>query len=148
MMQPDQRLNELLERLRRRRRRLTPQRMAILRILTSTEEHLSVEQIHEHVKAEFPMTSLATVYKTISLLKEMGELLELKFANNSNRYDGKKPHPHPHLLCTRCQSIVDVEIPALEELSQNIADTYGYHILGHRLDFLGVCPVCQQITIQ
>lgn len=147
-MQPDQRLNELLERLRRRRHRLTPQRMAILRILTSTEGHLSVEQIHEHVKAEFPMTSLATVYKTISLLKDMGELLELKFTNNSNRYDGKKPHPHPHLLCTRCQSIMDVEMPALEELSQIIADTYGYHILGQRLDFLGVCPACQQITIQ
>ena len=48
------------------------------------------------------MTSLATAYKTVTLLKEIGEVLELGFGNDSNRHDGNKPYPHPHLICTKC----------------------------------------------
>ncbi len=48
------------------------------------------------------MTSLATVHKTVALLKEMGEILELGFSNDSNRYDANKPFSHPHLACVKC----------------------------------------------
>jgi Fur family peroxide stress response transcriptional regulator len=72
MANPEARLDELIVRLREQRHRLTPQRMAVLRILAVSEGHPSVEQIYQRVKADFPMTSLATVYKTVTLLKEMG----------------------------------------------------------------------------
>ena len=144
MADPQARLDELITRLRERGHRLTPQRMAVLKILAASEEHPSVEQIYERVKAEFPMTSLATIYKTVTLLKEMGEVLELGFGNDSNRYDGIRPYPHPHLVCTQCKNIVDLQVATLSELSQEIAQRTGYRIVSHRLDFFGICPQCQE----
>jgi Fur family peroxide stress response transcriptional regulator len=144
MADPQARLDELTTGLRERGNRLTPQRMAVLKILAADEGHPSVEQIYESVKVDFPMTSLATIYKTVTLLKEMGEVLELGFSDDSNRYDGNKPYPHPHLICTECRNIVDPQVAALSELHQEVARSTGYRILSHRLDFFGICPRCQE----
>jgi Fur family peroxide stress response transcriptional regulator len=144
MADPEARLDELITRLRESGHRLTPQRMAVLRTLAVSEGHPSVEQIYERVKADFPMTSLATIYKTVTLLKEMGEVLELGFSDDSNRYDGNKPYPHPHLICTQCRNIVDPEVVTLHELRQEVAQSTGYQIVSHRLDFFGLCPQCQE----
>jgi len=103
-----------------------------------------VEQVYESLKADFPTTSLATVYKTVALLKEMGEILELGFGNDGNRYDGNKPYPHPHLVCIKCKRIIDPEVVALGELSQQLAQMTGFQITSHRLDFYGICPQCQE----
>ncbi len=138
------RLDELIIRLKEQGHRLTPQRMAVLKVLTSSEDHPGVEQIYEQVRVDFPMTSLATVYKTIGVLKEMGEVLELSFSDDSKRYDGNKPYPHPHLICVKCRNIVDPEVPTLGELPQRVAQTTGYQITNHRLDFYGICPQCQE----
>ncbi len=144
MADPEARLDELTTGLRERGNRLTPQRMAVLKILAASEEHPSVEQIYERVKVDFPMTSLATVYKTVTLLKEMGEVLELGFSDGGNRYDGIRPYPHPHLICTKCKNIVDPEVATLSELRQEVAQSTGYQIVSHRLDFFGICPQCQE----
>jgi Fur family peroxide stress response transcriptional regulator len=137
------RLEELVARLREQGHRLTPQRMAVLKTLVTNEEHFSVEQIYERVRVDFPMTSLATIYKTVAVLKEMGEVLELGFSDGSNRYDGSKPYPHPHLICIKCKNIVDIDISTLDALSQKITHKTGYRIVNHRLDFFGICPQCQ-----
>ena len=57
-----------------------------------------------------PTTSLATVYKTVALIKELGEVLELAFGDGSNRYDGNKPYPHPHVVCIKCKTIIDPDL--------------------------------------
>jgi len=144
MADPQARLDELTARLRERGNRLTPQRMAVLKILAADEGHPSVEQVYERVKVDFPMTSLATIYKTVTLLKEMGEVLELGFSDDSNRYDGHKPYPHPHLICIKCKNIVDPQVAALSELHQEVAQSTNYRILSHRLDFFGICPQCRE----
>jgi Fur family peroxide stress response transcriptional regulator len=143
-MADETRLDELIAKLKERGHRLTPQRMAVLKILTASEEHLSVEQIYERVKADFPMTSLATIYKTVTLLKEMGEVLELGFSGYGNRYDGMRPYPHPHLICTKCRNIMDLQVVNLGELPQKVAQSTGYRIVSHQLDFFGICPQCQE----
>jgi len=137
------RLTQLISRLRERGFRLTPQRMAVLRILAESAQHPSVEDIYDRMKPDFPMTSLTTVYKTVALLKEMGEVLELGFSDDSNRYDGIKPYPHPHLICVRCRKIVDPELGVLSKLPLEVAQTTGYRIVSHRVDFFGICPDCQ-----
>ena len=143
-MQPSgTRFTQLVKKLRQRGYRITPQRAAILKVLTESPDHPSVEQVYAAVSPDFPMTSLATVYKTINMLKEEGEVLELGFANESSRYDGSKPYPHPHLICVRCQRIIDPEIDQFDGLSRELAQKYGYQILNQRVDFFGVCPVCQ-----
>ncbi|MFH1929461.1 MAG: transcriptional repressor [Chloroflexota bacterium] len=144
MAEPQARLDELIARLRERGGRLTPQRVAVLKVLATSDQHPSAEQIYEHVKADFPMTSLATVYKTLALLVEMGELLEIRFCGDSTRYDGRIAHSHPHLICVKCKKIEDLELAPLNPLSKEVAERTGYCILRHRLDFFGICPECQE----
>jgi len=137
------RLQDLVNSVRDQGYRLTPQRMAVLSILAESHAHPSAQDIYQQVRVDFPMTSLATVYKTITLLKEMGQVLELGFSDDSSRYDGRQPTPHPHLICVRCKKIVDWEPDILMDLAGQVAETSGYRIIGHRLDLLGVCPDCQ-----
>ena len=144
MTDPKARLEHMLSELKRQNFRITPQRLAVLKILAVSDGHPSAENIYSQVKKDFPTTSLATVYKTVTLLKEMGEVLELGFSNESSRYDGNKPYPHPHLICIRCKKIVDPEIPALTEMSSEISEKTGYEIVNHRLDFFGICPECRK----
>lgn len=146
MADPNSRLEELTQKLRQRGYRLTPQRMAVLKILANSDGHPSVEQIYDQVKVDFPMTSLGTVYKTITMLKDIGEILELGFSSEGNRYDGNRPYPHPHLICVRCKKIIDPEIDTLGILPQQVAERTGYRIVNHRLDFYGVCPQCQELA--
>lgn len=141
---PQQRLPEMIRVLREKDCRLTPQRLALLKIIASSEEHHSVDQLFELIKTDFPTTSRATIYKTLSLLKAMGEVLELNLAGVGSRYDGNKPYPHPHVICTRCGHILDHEFMALPELSREMAKKTGYHITHHQLNFFGLCPQCQQ----
>jgi len=134
----------ILDKLKQKGHRITPQRLVILRTLVESQDHPSVEDIFAKVRVHFPTTSLATVYKTISVIKELGEVLELEFSSGHNRYDGHKPYPHPHLLCVKCKRIVDPELSSLAHLTQELVSDTGYRILSHRLDFYGICPECQK----
>ena len=140
---PQQRLDQMLKVLREKGCRLTPQRLALLKIIASSEGHPSVEQMYDLLKPVFPTTSLATIYKTLSLLKEMGEVVELNFALGS-RYDGNKPYPHPHVIFTNCGRIIDPEFTGLADISSEMAQKTGYHITHHQVNFFGRCPQCQQ----
>jgi Fur family peroxide stress response transcriptional regulator len=144
MSEPNSRLQDLVSSVRSQGHRLTPQRMAVLTILAESHAHPSAQEIYQQVKQDFPMTSLATVYKTITMLKEMGEVLELKFCDDCSRYDARNPIPHPHLVCVCCKKIVDCECDALEDLTRQVVERSGYEMLGHRLDLLGLCPDCQK----
>jgi len=143
MVDPQTRFEELVAKLREREYRLTPQRIALLRLLAASDGHPSASQLYEQMRDQFPTTSLATVYKTLTVLKEIDEVLELGFSGDDNRYDGKKPYPHPHLICIRCQKIRDPEASLAQSLMQEVAQSSGYQIVGHRLDFYGLCPDCQ-----
>lgn len=134
----------MLARLRERDFRITPQRLAILKILAASRRHPSVDEIYQEVRTEFPTTSLATVYKTIALLKELNEVLELGFPDGSNRYDGSNPSPHPHAICVRCKKVMDPELVNIDALSEEMSRKTGYKIYHHRLDFFGLCPECQE----
>ena len=144
MADPQSRLRQMLAKLKTRNFRITPQRLAILKILAASHDHPSVERIYEQVKENFATTSLATIYKTVILLKQLNEVLELGFPDGSNRYDGNKPYPHPHIICLKCKRIMDPDLGSTTQLADEAAAKTGYRILDHRLDFFGICPECQE----
>lgn len=144
MSESEQRLERMISALRGRGHRLTPQRLAILRILAEGRDHPGVDRIYEQVRQDFPTTSLATVYKTVNLLKEMREVLELGFADQGSRYDGRRPEPHPHVICTKCGAIVDPVFSGLDEMAAEMALKSGFKLTHHRLDFFGLCPKCRE----
>lgn len=133
----------MVEALRKKQYRITPQRLAILKVLAESKGHPSVEAIYAQVKPTFPTTSLATIYKNITVLKELGQVLELGFSDDSNRYDGNKPYDHPHVVCIRCKRILDPDVAALKDMAQELMAKTGFVITRHRLDFFGICPDCQ-----
>jgi Fur family peroxide stress response transcriptional regulator len=139
----EQRLNQMLAKLKRHDFRLTPQRLAVLKVLAASEGHPTVERIYEKVRAEFPTTSIATIYKAVNLLKQLNEVLELGFPDGSNRYDGNKPYPHPHVICTQCKKIIDPNLGSLKELTKEVIKETGFQIQNHRVDFFGTCRDCQ-----
>lgn len=143
------RYDQLLIRLRQDSIRLTPQRLAVLRILAEDTGHPTVEQVYERVRGDYPTTSLATIYKTIDMLKGIGEVLELS-VGESHRYDGRDPRPHPHLICESCGAITDLLLvgplgdPAvLADTAAAVATAHRYTEVQPRLEFRGRCPACR-----
>ena len=138
------RLDEITQKLKESGHRLTPQRMAVLKILASSFNHPSVEQVYDQVKVDFPMTSLGTVYKTVTLLKEMGEILELGFGADSHRYDGARPDPHSHLICIKCNKIIDGDLSLDQKSLRSLEQASGYQILRPQISLYGLCPDCKE----
>lgn len=143
MADPNERFDRIVEKLRENNQKLTPQRLAIARILAHSKGHPSVEKIYDQLQFDFPTMSLATVYRNVMLIKSLGELLELGFVDGGNRYDGNKPYPHPHVVCVECKKIIDPNLASLKDMTKEVADETGFQIITHRLDFFGICPACR-----
>ena len=141
------RLENIISKLRGRDFRMTPQREAVIRLLITSAAHPSAEQVHEEVKKAFPAISLATVYKTAALLREIGELSEISTKEGGCRFDGRNPQSHPHVICSGCKSIVDFDVVPLDDLMQEVARKTGYRLHDHRLDFFGICPRCARVEV-
>lgn len=150
MANSDDRFEDLITKLREQGYRMTPQRMEILRLLAASHTHPSALQLHERLKEKFPTTSLSTVYKTLDVLKEMGEVVALGFSEDDTHYDATGSTEHPHLICLKCRKIIDVDAPSFQNLVQKVteevAERSDYHIVSHRVDFFGICPECQEGT--
>ncbi len=142
MADHEKRFDAIIRKLRDNGHKITPQRLAIVMILARSEGHPSVENIHARIRKDFPTMSLATVYRNIVLIKSLGEVLELGFPDGSNRYDGSRPTPHPHVICVKCRKIVDPHLDSLDEMKKEVASETDFTILSHRLDFFGICSDC------
>jgi Fur family peroxide stress response transcriptional regulator len=137
------RAGTLITRLREHGYRVTPQRVAIINTIVGHVGHPTVEEVHALVQQDFPMTSLATVYKTVSLLKEIDEVLELHTSDDVRHVDGRSPDPHPHLICKTCGKIVDLEGIDVSDTIARIAAQTSYTEISNRADFWGLCPDCR-----
>jgi len=142
---PEKRVKTIIRKLRDHGHKITPQRLAIAKIVAVSNGHPSVEAIYEQVRKNFPTMSLATVYRNIVILKSLGEILELGFPDGSNRYDGNRPFPHPHVICVKCGKVVDPVLDSLDEMKKEVAQETQFAILTHRLDFFGICRQCQSL---
>jgi Fur family peroxide stress response transcriptional regulator len=138
----NKRFESIVHKIRDNGYKITPQRLAIVKILAKSEGHPSVEDIYGQIKNDFPTMSLATVYRNIILIKSFGEVLELGFPDGSNRYDGNKPYPHPHVICIQCKKIVDPNLDSLDDMKKEVSAETKFKILSHRLDFFGICSKC------
>jgi len=138
------RVDYLREKLHQSGCRITPQRLCILQALLASNTHPSAEEIYAQVRLVSPTTSLATVYKTLDTLRDLGEVLELQPGDGRQHYDGVRPSFHPHVICTQCGEIRDVEIAGLSGLPQLAQSASGYEIHAPRVEFYGLCPACQE----
>jgi Fur family peroxide stress response transcriptional regulator len=144
MVDSQTRFEQLLNKLHLQDYRLTPQRMELARLITNSADHPNAAQLFEQIRVQFPTMSRATVYKTLGLLKELGEVIEISF-HDDNHFDAKRPYPHPHLICTSCKKIMDGDLEApVHALIDEMEHFSRFQILRHQLIFYGLCPECQK----
>jgi Fur family transcriptional regulator, peroxide stress response regulator len=143
MTDPEIRYQTMLDRLKERGSRLTSHRLALLRLISVSDGHPNAAQLYDQLRQQFPTVSRATIYKTLTLLKEEGQVLEIDLHENSH-YDGNKPYPHPHLICNQCGQIVDGdEVRFLQNANQEILEKYGFQVVQPQIVFYGTCRECQ-----
>jgi Fur family peroxide stress response transcriptional regulator len=142
MADQDIRFTEMILALKERDFRLTPQRIELVRLIATSQGHPSATQLYDRIKRQFPTMSHATVYKTLSLLKDMGQVLEIDLRDDSH-YDGIHPQPHPHLICIRCNRIIDGEADLDPKLISKLEHASGYTIIRSQISFFGLCPECK-----
>ncbi|MFO0984267.1 MAG: Fur family transcriptional regulator [Planctomycetota bacterium] len=109
-------MNELLRRCRERDMNVTPQRLAIYRALLEAEDHPSPETLFQRVRTTMPSLSLATIYKALDALTELGLVHEVPVKSGIKRYDANL-EKHHHLICTRCRKVADVCDPQLDAVA-------------------------------
>jgi len=102
-------MKDIIQRLKEKKITLTPQRMAVAGFLGKCKDHPTADQIHRAIQERYPSISLATVYSTLELLKELGEIQELSIRKRGKACFDPNPGIHHHLLCRKCGKIVSLE---------------------------------------
>ncbi len=143
MTDPEVRFTQLIAALQERDFRLTPQRVELVRLIAASKGHPSANQFYEKIKEKFPTMSHATVYKTLALLKEINQVFEIDLHGDSH-YDGNRPQPHPHLICMKCNKIVDGEDALNQEVLKKMEQESGFTILRPQVSLYGICPNCKK----
>ena len=133
---------ELVDRLRVRSVRVTPQRLAIAEAVLNSTDHPTVQQIYERVRDHFPSMTLATIYSTLGVLERSGLIQELPFERMS-RYEPNMD-PHVNLVCIGCQNVMDADAgqEAVVRLRNRILNESNFEVAWQRVDFYGWCPAC------
>jgi Fur family ferric uptake transcriptional regulator len=116
--------------------KMTGQRRVILKTLESSEDHPSVESVFERAKAVDATISIATVYRTLSLLEEMDLIIKREFNETFARYDTNTEHHH-HMIDLETGEVIEFKNDELEKLKIKIAKDLGYELIDHRLDLYG-----------
>lgn len=128
--------------------KITPQRRAIVEILLKNNHtHLSSEEIYDLVRVDCPEIGLATVYRTMQLLDEIGAISKLNLDDGCIRYeiclDKEDSHNHHHLICKKCGKIMEAKEDLLDNIECEIQKLYNFEILDHDVKFYGLCEDCK-----
>jgi Fe2+ or Zn2+ uptake regulation protein len=132
----------LLERLRVRGWRITPQRRVIAQALAGDHVHLTAEAVHNKARAQLPEVSLATVYNTLNELVAMGEVIPVAAGPGPIRYDPNVDKSHQHLVCLKCGDLHDVYPAGEESVALPRDQRFGYQLVNREILFQGYCPRC------
>lgn len=128
--------------------KVTNQRVAILKTLAGCPgEHLTTEEIYDLVKPEFPEIGLATVYRTLQLLLELGLIDKVNLDDGYVRYEmtlenDENTHHHHHLICLKCGKVFSFEDDLLEELEGRIRVSMDFLVVNHEVKLYGYCKEC------
>lgn len=133
--------------------RLTIPRQAILDVLSSTEKHLSAEEVYKQVRKTYPDIGLTTVYRTLELLVDLRLVFKFDFGDGRSRYElsegPKGARHHHHLVCTSCGRVIDYtdfiddEIELLNQTEKGLSKKFNFKITNHLIQFYGLCDKCE-----
>ncbi len=123
--------------------RLTTQRQIILEELAKVTTHPTASELYDMVRKRLPRIGLGTVYRNLDLMAESGMILKIEVGGTQKRFDATTDN-HYHIRCAICGKVDDIDVPVIEELVTQAAAATSYHILGHHVEFTGICSTCQK----
>jgi Fur family peroxide stress response transcriptional regulator len=130
-----------IEALRSKGYKATPQRIAICRFVLNSRDHPSAQRVYDEVKKIHPTVSLATVYKTLGVLKDLNLIQELDLPQGQARFDSYMK-PHINLICLQCGHIDDLDDTTAIEITRKVAAAAKFEPRGQRIDVFGICGRC------
>ncbi len=117
------------------------QREAIKEFMMTRKDHPTADVVYMNVRKEFPNISLGTVYRNLTLLSDMGELLRLRVGDGVDHFDATTA-PHYHFICKDCGAVTDLELPIMHSIDQVAGENFNGRIHGHVTYFYGTCEHC------
>lgn len=123
--------------------RMTNQREIILDELKKSGQHMSADELYDKVRRIIPRISLATVYRNLEILAELGIVAKLEIGGRQKRFD-YDVSGHDHIYCTRCHRVDNIELNREQLPAVAPEGKHGYAVTGYRLEFAGICPRCQK----
>ena len=136
----------LQDALRSAGRRLTPQRRLILQVLEESKMHLDADALYDQVKARDPDVSLATVYRTLAVLRELGLVEEHRLGEDHGHYEAVRQEPHYHFTCLRCGKVIEFDTPLMAQVERELCEQKGVRVTGAHLHVSGYCARCRDIA--
>jgi Fur family peroxide stress response transcriptional regulator len=124
--------------------RVTPQRLAVYRLLAGTDRHPTAQMVYDELRGDHPSLSLATVYNTLDALVEAGVINALGAAGDGSIHYDADTSPHVNLACISCHRVIDLPSSHVRSLEEEVAAESGYQLLGARVLYYGLCPECQK----
>lgn len=122
--------------------RLTTQRQIILEELSKVTSHPTANEVYDMVRKRLPRIGLGTVYRNLELMADTGVILKLEVGGTQKRFDATTA-PHYHIRCSCCGRVDDVHIEVQHQIDQLARESSNYEILGHHIEFSGICHDCQ-----
>ncbi len=121
--------------------RMTRQRRVILEELCKVDTHPCADEVYAMVRKRLPRISLGTVYRNLEILAVSGDIQKLELGCTQKRFDGKT-EKHYHLRCVRCDRVVDAPVDFDVTIKHDRKSATDFTIIGHKLEFIGICPEC------
>ena len=118
--------------------KMTGQRRVIARVLSEAQDHPDVEEVYRRAVQVDPHISIATVYRTVRLFEEANILERHDFGDGRSRYEEASDEHHDHLIDIQSGKVVEFRSPEIEALQREIAERFGFRLMGHRLELFGV----------
>jgi Fur family ferric uptake transcriptional regulator len=122
--------------------RPTPQRIAVLEALGSVDDFRSAQEVHEILSSSGSSVGLATVYRTLQLYADTGDVDVLRREDGEAIYRRCSETHHHHLVCRSCGATVEVEGPTVERWTTAMAADHGFTDVSHTLEIFGTCANC------
>jgi len=120
----------------------TSQRKLLLDIIHKADRHINAREIYQRACSKDYTVSLATVYRSLSLFKEMGLIEEMQLGHQRCYHEAKNTIEHQHLVCKNCGKIIEFQSPLITKLISRVQDKYSFQITKTTLFLEGQCPQC------
>ena len=127
--------------------RLTTQRQVILEELNKVKTHPTANELYDMVRKRLPRIGLGTVYRNLELMAENGMILKIEVGGSQKRFDATTD-THYHIRCSQCGKVDDIDMPVITDLVQEASSTSAYQIIGHHIEFTGICSDCQKLLAE